>query len=143
MKKLVWIFCLAGFVTLAQTKPAAKQQPKAKKETKKTAEVIPDRKASFVGGTTAMDNFILQNLKTPEKLKTDTAIKTRTVFMKFMIDSIGRVSNVTVMKGIKGCKPCNDEAVRVITIMPNWIPAAENNQTKSSWFNLPINFTKD
>lgn len=142
MKKLIWVFCLTGFITVAQTKPAAKTGAKAKKDNKKE-EVIPDRKASFVGGSAAMDNFIIQNLKTPPVLKTDTAIKTKTVFLKFMIDSIGRVSNVTVMKGIKGCKPCNDEAVRVVTIMPNWLPAAENNKTKSSWFNLPINFTKD
>jgi hypothetical protein len=82
-------------------------------------------------------------LKTPEKLKTDTTIKTRTVFLKFMLDKTGKVTNITVMKGIKYCKECSDEAIRVVTLMPNWNPAIENNEPKDSWFNLPINFNKN
>jgi len=141
MKKLIVILCLASFASVAQT--TAKQKPKQKKETVKEQVVQPDRKASYVGGSDAMDKFIISNLKAPEKLKTDTTIKTRTVFIKFMLDKTGKVTNVSVMKGIKNCKECSDEAIRVVNLMPNWNPAIENNETKDSWFNLPINFNKN
>lgn len=144
MKNLIWILCLAGFASFAQTKPAAKPANKTKpaKEVKEPV-VQPDRKVSYVGGNAAMEKFILDNLKTPAKLNTDTAIKTRTVFLKFLIDKNGKVTNVTVMKGIKHCKECSDEAIRVVNMMPNWIPAVENNEIKESWYNLPINFNKN
>jgi protein TonB len=145
MKNLIWILCLASFVSMAQNKPATKSNTKTKgsKELVKEPVVQPDRKASYVGGSNAMDKFILDNLKTPAKLKTDTAIKTTTVFLKFLIDKNGKVTNATVMKGIKNCKECSDEAIRVVNLMPNWIPAVENNEVKETWFNLPINFNKN
>lgn len=143
MRNLILIFCLAGFASIAQTKTTTKPKEKQKKEVVKEAAVQPDRKASYVGGHEAMDKFIIANLKTPERLKTDTIIKTRTVFIKFMLDKTGKVTNATVMKGIKHCKECNDEAIRVVSLMPNWLPAIENNEAIDSWFNLPINFSKD
>lgn len=146
MKKLVLLFCLIGFTAVSQTKPAAKPQTKPKKEVKSETEVtkanLPDRKASFVGGSEAMDKFIISNLKTPEKFKTDTAIKTNTVFLRFMIEKTGKVSNVEVVKGIKKCKECSEEAVRVVNMMPSWNAAIENGQMIDSWYNLPVNFQK-
>jgi hypothetical protein len=114
-----------------------------KKRNKTEAVNIPDRKAEFVGGNAAMEKYIITNLKYPEKLDTDTSIKTRNVFMKFMVDKTGKVSEVSVMKGIKGCKACSDEAIRVVSTMPNWSPAIEANQAIDSWFTLPITFAKN
>ncbi len=143
-KQLTLALCLLGVFATAQTKTTASaKKTTAKKETK-VVEVanIPDRKAEFVGGNAAMEKYIVSNLKYPEKLETDTSIKTRNVFMKFMVDKTGKVSEVSVMKGIKGCKACSDEAIRVVSTMPNWSPAIEANQAIDSWFTLPITFAK-
>lgn len=142
MKKLIIAFCLTSVFAVAQTKPASKPKTAAKKETKTEAAVMPDHKAEYVGGNEAMEKYIIDNLKYPEKLDQDTSIKTRKVFLKFMVDKTGKVTNVSVMKGIKGCKACSEEAIRVVSSMPNWKPAVENNQTIDSWFNLPITFAK-
>lgn len=140
MKKVTLLFCLISLGSFGQAKPTAK--PKPKKETKTEAVVMPDKKAEYIGGQEAMEKFIIANIKYPDALN-DTTIKTRKVFTKFMIDKTGKVTSVSVMKGIKGCKPCSEEAIRVVSSMPNWSPAVENNQTIDSWFNLPITFVKE
>lgn len=142
MKKLIIVLSIIGSCAVAQTKAPIK-----KTSAKKDAAVVetvnqPDHKAEYVGGSVAMEKFIIANLKYPEKLKTDTSIKTRTVFLKFMIDKTGMVKEASVMKGIKGCKECSDEAMKVVNMMPKWNPAVESNQFIDSWFNLPISFSK-
>lgn len=137
MKHLTIVLCLLGLMANAQTKQGAKAKAKKAEE-----QVMADRKAEFVGGNAAMEKYIVTNLKYQSKLDTDTNIKTRNVFMKFMIDKTGKVTDVSVMKGIKGCKECNDEATRVVSSMPNWNYAIENNQPVDAWFTLPITFSK-
>lgn len=144
MKHLTIALCLLGSCAIAQTKPTVKKSTTAKKDTKVLeAQVVPDRKAEFTGGNVAMEKYIIANLKYPAKLDSDTSIKTRNVFMKFMIDKTGKVTEVSVMKGIKGCKECSDEATRVVSSMPNWNPAYENNEAKEEWHTLPITFSKN
>lgn len=142
MKKLIVLLCMMSFAAFSQTKPQAKPKKEVKKETPVEKVNLPDRKASYVGGSDAMDKFIISNLKTPEKFKTDTAIKTNTVFLRFMIEKTGKISNVEVVKGIKKCKECSEEAVRVVNLMPAWNAAIENGQMIDSWYNLPVNFQK-
>ncbi|MBK7311985.1 MAG: energy transducer TonB [Sphingobacteriaceae bacterium] len=143
-KQLTLALCLLGMFATAQTKTTASaKKTTAKKETKAVeVTTIPDRKAEYVGGNDAMEKYIIANLKYPAKLETDTSIKTRKVFMKFMVDKTGKVTDVSVMKGIKGCKDCSEEAIRVVSTMPNWSPAIEANQAIDSWFTLPISFAK-
>ncbi len=151
MKHLTIALCLLGSCAIAQTKPTvnppagkAGKSTTAKKDTKVLeAQVVPDRKAEFTGGNAAMEKYIIANLKYPAKLDSDTSIKTRNVFMKFMIDKTGKVTEVSEMKGIKGCKECSEEATRVVSSMPNWTPAYENNEVKEEWHTLPITFSKN
>lgn len=143
MKKLIVLFSIISLCSVAQTKAPAKKNASVKKDAASTAITNqPDHKAEYVGGSTAMEKYIISNLKYPEKLQTDTSIKTKKVFLKFMIDKTGAVKEVSVMKGIKGCKECSDEAIKVVSSMPKWNPAIENNQAVDSWFNLPISFSK-
>ncbi len=143
-KQLTLVLCLLGMFAIAQTKPTASAKKAGTKKETKTEEAtnVPDRKAEYVGGNDAMEKYIISNLKYPSKLETDTSIKTRKVFMKFMVDKTGKVADVSVMKGIKGCKECDVEAIRVVSTMPNWTPAVEANQVIDSWFTLPITFAK-
>jgi hypothetical protein len=142
MKHLTIVLCLLGMLANAQTKTGAKTTAAKGKNTKAETPATADRKAEFVGGNVAMEKYIVANLKYQPKLDTDTNIKTRNVFMKFMIDKTGKVTDVSVMKGIKGCKECNEEATRVVSSMPNWNYAIENSQPVDAWFTLPITFSK-
>lgn len=141
MKKLIALLFICGGFAYGQTKAPAKKAGKANSEKTETV-VLEDSKAEYVGGNAAMEKFIIDNLKYPTKLEQDTAIHSRKVVIKFLVDKTGKVGSVEIVKSIKGCKECSEEAIRVVSMMPNWKPAVENHATVDTWFTLPITFTK-
>lgn len=93
-------------------------------------EVMPE----FQGGPNVMMEFIKQNLRYPY----DSHVEGK-VYIKFVIDKNGKVRDPFILKGLS--KSCNDEAIRVITMMPDWIPARQNGKAVPVYFNLPIMFS--
>ena len=61
-------------------------------------------------------------------------------YLQFNVSSFGNISNVHVMRSVPDCKECDDEAVRVVKGMPNWIPGKINGKAVNSTFNLPVSF---
>ena len=60
------------------------------------------------------------------------------VFVNVTIDTGGKVSKI---KLIRGFNPDYDkEAIRIIELMPPWIPATENGKKIPQIWNLPIIF---
>jgi hypothetical protein len=51
----------------------------------------------------------------------------------------GKVDKVHLVKGPND--DCNSEAVRVIKMMPAWIPASDRGDAVSAYHVLPISFT--
>ena len=90
----------------------------------------------FAGGIEAMKAFFAQNLKIPEVMK-GQEIKGR-VFVRFVIRKNGKVDKVHLVKGPND--ECNSEAIRVIKIMPAWLPASDKGVAVSSYHVLPISF---
>ncbi len=141
MKKIAALFILVCGVTYGQTKAPVKKAGKST-AVKTEALALEDAKAEYVGGNAAMENFIINNLNYPAKLDQDTSIHSRKIVMKFLVDKTGKVGSVEVVKSIKKCKECSEEAIRVVSMMPNWKPAVENHVAVDTWFTLPITFTK-
>ncbi|HET6243777.1 MAG: energy transducer TonB [Bacteroidetes bacterium] len=74
----------------------------------------------FPGNEPALFKFISSNLKYPEEAKTKN-IK-GTVFIEFVIDTVGNVRPETV-KVKKSLHPLlDDEAIRVVKLLPQWKP---------------------
>ena len=94
--------------------------------------------ASFPGGNQAMQEFISKNLRYPEKFK--EANITGKVFLKFVVSGAGEISDIKVVKGIPDCKECDLEAIRVVKLMPAWIPGKLSGKAVKSVYNLPIKF---
>ena len=95
-------------------------------------EVMPE----FPGGMNKMAEFLSENIKYPEKAK-DNGVSGR-VFISFVIEKDGSVSNIEVMKGIGG--GCDDEAVRVVKAMPKWKPGLMKGKPVRVHYVLPVNF---
>lgn len=95
-----------------------------------------DPDPEFPGGWEAMTKFITDNLKYPQ-LALENAIKGR-VYVTFVVDTDGTVKNVRVLRDIGG--GCGREAVRVVEMMPKWIPGKQRGKPVCSQFNLPVNF---
>lgn len=101
---------------------------------KKSNEVDP----SFPGGEKAMIKFLQENLVYPQDEKKKGI--TGTTYILFTVDVDGKITNVKVMNGIKDCEACDNEAVRVIKKMPNWIPAKKDGQNIKFNQMIPIKF---
>lgn len=90
----------------------------------------------YVGGQTALGDFIRKNLKYPE-----SAIKNKTegkVMVGFIVKSDGKVTDVVVKRGIN--EECDQEAVRVVKMMPDWKPGTKNGKPANFEMVLPIQF---
>ena len=61
-----------------------------------------------------------------------------TVFVQFVVSKTGKISNVKILRGIGG--GCDEEAVRVVKEMPNWIPGRQNGQAVPVMFQIPVKF---
>jgi protein TonB len=90
----------------------------------------------FPGGDAARFAFLRSQVHYPEG-----AIKTGTqgvVVVIFVIEKDGVVSNVEVNKGIGG--GCDEEAVRVVKLMPAWDPGRRSGKAVRVLVKMPIVF---
>lgn len=100
-----------------------------------TIYALPQVQPMFPGGTNAMKQFFLKNIQTPES--TNNPVKGK-VFVRFMVDTKGRLSRIYLVKGLTDA--CNQEALRVVKRMPEWIPATQEGEVVNAWHTLPIYF---
>ncbi|MEO1253908.1 MAG: energy transducer TonB [Bacteroidota bacterium] len=98
--------------------------------------IVVEDMPEFPGGEVALLEYIAKNVKYPRKAK-NLGIEGR-VFLKFVIDSDGSISNVELMKGIGA--GCDEEAIRVVKMLPNFIPGKQRGVPVKVQMQLPINF---
>jgi periplasmic protein TonB len=92
----------------------------------------------FPGGIGEMGKFIQKTLVYPTMAR-EAGIAGK-CFLKFVVDGGGKISDVTVLKGVPGCPECDKEAIRVVKEMPAWKGGKQNGRPVNVYYNLPINF---
>ncbi len=99
----------------------------------------PEVKPEYEGGLEAMMTYIQRKLRYPAvaRRKGDEG----TVYVSFIISSTGAVTRVEVIKGVS--KECDQEAVRVISMMDKWSPGMQNKMPVAVNLVLPIKFKLD
>ena len=98
--------------------------------------VLEDKPTFPLGGEAGLLKWIAENTKYPEIAK-ENGISGR-VFVGFVIDKQGKVTDVNVLRGVD---PYLDkEAVRVVKSMPNWKPGKQRGKPVKVQFQVPINF---
>lgn len=98
-----------------------------------------EQQAEFPGGVAAMMKFLQKNIKYPASAKR-MGIEGK-VFVKFIVDKEGGISNIEIMKGMNA--DLDKEAIRVIKMMPPWKPGKQNGRAVKSQFVLPVYFKLD
>ncbi|MCZ2247265.1 MAG: TonB family protein [Bacteroidia bacterium] len=93
---------------------------------------------SFPGGEQALLSYLSKNINYPAMEK-DAGIS-GTVYVYFVINKEGKVSDVQVKRGVKGGPGLDKEAMRVIKSMPNWSIGKQNGRPASVQFTLPVRF---
>lgn len=81
--------------------------------------------------------FIINNVKYPKEAK-DKGIEGR-VFIEFVIEKDGSLTNLKVLKGIG--HGCDDEAMRVLAMSPQWNPGRQRGMTVRQKMVMPIIFS--
>jgi periplasmic protein TonB len=95
-----------------------------------------EQQPEFPGGYEAMMNFIRKNMVYPSlarKMQIDG-----TVHVSFLVSKEGAISEVKVLRGILA--DCDNEAVRVVKLMPPWNPGKQNGRPVYVRFIMPIKF---
>ena len=91
----------------------------------------------YPGGNDSLKSFIARNLNYPLMAR-ETGIS-GTVYVAFFVNKDGKITDITVKRGIGG--GCDEEAIRVIKLMPKWLPVINHNRIEKTDFFLPIKFT--
>ena len=97
---------------------------------------IVEEMPSYPGGEQKLMEFVAKNIKYPQ-IARETGIQGR-VFVGFVVEPDGSVSNVKVLRGIGG--GCDEEAMRVVKSMPKWKPGKQRGKAVRVSYMLPVNF---
>lgn len=100
-----------------------------------TVEVQP----SFMGGNSEMYKFLGKNLKYPSAAQ--RANIQGKVFLSFIVEKDGSITDIETMKGIGF--GCDEEAMRVVKLMPKWIAGKQNGRNVRVKFTIPVFFRLD
>lgn len=90
----------------------------------------------FPGGEQAMLRFLSDSLRYPEEARNKN-IQGK-VYVRFIVTPAGDVSNVEVIRGLP--EGLSEEAIRVVKLMPKWIPGSQFGKNVPVQFTLPISF---
>ena len=90
----------------------------------------------FPGGPAKLLEYVQKNLKYPMMAR-ESDIQGR-VFVGFVVEKDGSISNVRVLRGIGG--GCDEEAVRVVQTLPKFKPGKQRGNPVRVQYTLPIVF---
>ena len=92
-----------------------------------------EQPASFPGGQEALLAFLDQSIRYPEGYESCAQGR---VVVRFTIDVDGSIVDPKVIRSLD--PPLDKEALRVVGLMPKWIPAKEKGKNKRTEYVLPI-----
>jgi protein TonB len=124
LKTFFFLFCLTSFNSYSQNK---------EEEVLLFVEDVP----SFPAGDEAMNDFLKKNIKYPELPK--GVPKEGALLASFVVEKNGTLTDVKVVKGMS--EELNKEIVRVIKIMPPWIPGMQSGRRVRVEQHLTIKFS--
>lgn len=95
-----------------------------------------EQNPEFMGGMDALLKFLQKNLRYPTPaVNANVGGK---VFMQFVVGQDGSITKVDVLKGIGF--GCDEEAQRVVKLMPRWSPGKQSGRPVAVRYTLPISF---
>ncbi|MGQ9620328.1 MAG: energy transducer TonB [Bacteroidales bacterium] len=98
--------------------------------------VVVEEMPSFPGGEQALMEFIYANIQYPEIAK-ENNIQGR-VILRFCVTYKGTVDQVSVIKSVD--PSLDNEAIRVIKMLPTWKPGKQGGKPVNVWYSVPVTF---
>ncbi|TNE78216.1 MAG: energy transducer TonB [Bacteroidetes bacterium] len=135
-------FCLVGMANAQQdTSSSSQKEVPAQRlsdsliQVFDTADIMPQ----FPGGQDSMFKFIFSRVEYPMKAKED-GISGR-VLAEFVVSETGQLENIRIVKSVS--PECDAEVIRIIKLMPNWIPGKIEDKPVSVKVSFPFRFSLD
>lgn len=117
---------------LAEDVQTITEQPK---EVEKIFETV-EQNPQFPGGESELTAFLSKSIKYPPSAL-ENKIEGR-VIVQFVVGKDGKVSKVEIVRSVD--KDLDNEAIRVVKTLPNFIPGKNNGVAVSCKFTLPVRF---
>ena len=133
-----------GIVTVEEIKDTPVETSETSNDTESSegvedaepAEPVFDINPSFPGGGGSFNDWLAQNLRYPAAAKR-MGIE-GSVVVGFTVDENGDISDISIVESLY--KLCDREAMRLIKIMPPWVPGVKNGITSKGRHTLEIPF---
>ncbi len=97
---------------------------------------VVEEEPKFEGGYDKLTEYLSNEIQYPQVAR-ESGIQ-GIVYVDFIIEPTGDITNVKTKRGIGG--GCDEEAVRVVKNMPNWLPGKQRGVPVRVQINLPIKF---
>lgn len=97
---------------------------------------VVQKEPRFPGGDQARLQFLIDHIRYPSAAR-EVNIQ-GTVFVSFVVEKDGSITNISLLRGIGG--GCDEEAMRVVGLMPRWEPGCQLNKPVRVQFTLPVKF---
>jgi TonB family protein len=105
-----------------------------KKSENNAVYTVVEEMPTFPGGESERARFISNNLRVPaENLE-------GTVYVSFIVNEDGSITDAKILRGLG--KNYDEEVLRVINLMPKWLPGKQNGEASAVRFNMPVKFSK-
>lgn len=92
---------------------------------------------TYPGGTKAMTDFIISNIKYPKT--SAKAGEQGKVYVSFDVDADGSLENIKVAKS-SGFEALDDEAIRIVNKMPKWEAGSKDGKKVKAKMTVPFQF---
>ena len=101
--------------------------------------VVIEQMPEFPGGEANLLRFIGSNLKYPESAQ--KAKIQGTVILRFVVNKEGKVEHGEIIRSLS--PDCDREALRIVNLLPTWIPGKQDGKNVAVWYTLPLRFKLD
>ena len=95
-----------------------------------------DEMPQFPGGMAGMMQYLSQNIRYPQDARAAGA--QGRVIVSFIVEKDGSISNARVAKPTYSS--LDEEALRVVSAMPNWWPGKQNGEAVRVKYSVPVSF---
>jgi TonB family protein len=92
----------------------------------------------YNGGVEAMNQFIAENIRVPGDAK--MAGLYGKVYVAFKVTEDGSLIDVEISQGIS--ESMNQEAIRIVKLMPAWIPGTKGGKNTTMRYYIPVEFKR-
>jgi periplasmic protein TonB len=110
--------------------------PEPKGEDADTIFEVVETSPTPAGGMEQWNTYLRKNLKYPSQAKRMGV--EGTVYVSFVVNTDGSIQDVAILRGIGA--GCDEEAMRVVRMAPNWNPGKQRGRAVRVKMSLPIRF---